>query len=61
MKYTKTGGVEIFMAQPGVLCIRDTGVGIRPEDLPLSLIHIYIRPAHLAEALRYRAQNVGEE
>ena len=34
VKYTKTGGVEIFMAQPGVLCIRDTGVGIRPEDLP---------------------------
>ena len=22
------------MAQPGVLCIRDSGVGIRPEDLP---------------------------
>lgn len=34
VKYTKTGGVEIFMAQPGVLCIRDSGVGIRPEDLP---------------------------
>lgn len=34
LKYTKTGSVKIYMAQPKTLCIRDTGIGIAPEDLP---------------------------
>lgn len=36
LKYTKRGGIEIKLEQPGkpVLLIRDTGIGIAPEDLP---------------------------
>ncbi len=34
LKYTKAGSVRIYMAQPKTLCIRDTGIGIAPEDLP---------------------------
>lgn len=34
LKYTKQGGVTIFMDQNDVLYIRDTGIGIQPEDLP---------------------------
>lgn len=34
LKYTCTGGVTICMEPGQVLCIRDTGIGIAPEDLP---------------------------
>lgn len=36
LKYTKSGGVEIKLEEPGkpVLLIRDSGIGIAPEDLP---------------------------
>lgn len=36
LKYTKTGGIRIYMSEsrPSTLVIEDTGVGIRPEDLP---------------------------
>lgn len=34
LKYTQTGGVEIFMENPAILCIRDSGIGIASEDLP---------------------------
>lgn len=35
LKYTKKGGsVTIAMEEPGILVIRDTGIGIAPEDLP---------------------------
>lgn len=36
LKYTKHGGIEIRLEQPdeSVLLIRDTGIGIAPEDLP---------------------------
>lgn len=39
LKYTKHGGITIELEQPGepdkpVLLIRDTGIGIAPEDLP---------------------------
>lgn len=34
LKYTPTGSVSIAMAPEKTLCIRDTGVGIAPEDLP---------------------------
>ncbi len=33
-KYTKTGGVTVFEEEDGTLCVADTGIGIRPEDLP---------------------------
>lgn len=34
VKYTQTGNVTIFIEEPEVLVIRDTGTGIAPEDLP---------------------------
>ena len=34
LKYTMTGTVSIYMEEPHILCIRDTGIGIAPEDLP---------------------------
>ncbi|MGI5959518.1 MAG: sensor histidine kinase [Massiliimalia sp.] len=35
VKYTPSGGcITIDLEQPQVLCIRDNGIGIAPEDLP---------------------------
>lgn len=34
VKYTSEGCVRIYMSEPGILCIEDTGVGISEEDLP---------------------------
>ena len=34
VKYTSEGSVRIYMYEPGILCIEDTGVGISEEDLP---------------------------
>ena len=34
LKYTKSGSISITLEQPNVLCIKDTGIGIAPEDLP---------------------------
>lgn len=34
LKYTRTGGIHIYMQPPKTLCIEDTGIGIAPEDLP---------------------------
>ncbi len=34
VKYTSEGSVRIYMDEPGVLCIEDTGIGISAEDLP---------------------------
>lgn len=34
LKYTKEGSVTIAMEESKTLCIRDTGIGISPEDLP---------------------------
>ena len=34
LKYTLQGSVSIYMEPEGVLCIRDTGICIAPEDLP---------------------------
>lgn len=36
LKYTKTGGIHIYLSEsrPHTLVIRDSGTGIRPEDLP---------------------------
>ena len=34
LKYTPSGTITIDMEPPQALCIRDTGIGIAPEDLP---------------------------
>ena len=34
LKYTMSGSISIFVEEPVTLCIRDTGIGIAPEDLP---------------------------
>lgn len=34
LKYTKKGTIEILLEEPLTLCIRDSGMGIAPEDLP---------------------------
>lgn len=34
LKYTRSGSVTICLAAPEILSIRDTGLGIAPEDLP---------------------------
>ena len=34
VKYTSEGGVRIYMDEPGLLVIEDTGIGISAEDLP---------------------------
>ena len=34
LKYTPEGTVSVYLEEPAVLCVRDTGVGIAPEDLP---------------------------
>lgn len=33
LKYTPSGGIRVYM-QSGMLVIEDSGIGIRPEDLP---------------------------
>lgn len=34
VKYTSEGTIHIYMEDPGILCIEDTGIGISEEDLP---------------------------
>lgn len=34
LKYTPKGTISIYMEEPKILCIKDTGIGIAPEDLP---------------------------
>lgn len=34
LKYTPTGSITISLENEKTLCIRDTGIGIAPEDLP---------------------------
>lgn len=34
LKYTESGEISIFLESPKTLCVRDTGIGIAPEDLP---------------------------
>ena len=34
VKYTTEGSVRIYMNEPRILCIEDTGIGISAEDLP---------------------------
>lgn len=34
LKYTPEGTISIWVEPPATLCVRDTGIGIAPEDLP---------------------------
>ncbi len=34
LKYTQTGSIKIYCPHDQTLCIRDTGIGIKPEDIP---------------------------
>ncbi|MCR4771165.1 MAG: sensor histidine kinase [Oscillospiraceae bacterium] len=34
LKYTRSGSVSVYLEEPATLCVRDTGIGIAPEDLP---------------------------
>lgn len=34
LKYTDYGTIQICLEAPKILCLRDTGIGIAPEDLP---------------------------
>ena len=34
LKYTPSGSITISLKAPKTLCVRDTGIGIAPEDLP---------------------------
>ncbi len=34
LKYTQSGYVSVLAESPKTLCIRDTGIGIAPEDIP---------------------------
>ena len=34
LKYTPKGSISIYVEASGWLCVRDTGIGISPEDLP---------------------------
>lgn len=34
LKYTRSGSITIALEAGNVLCVRDTGIGIAPEDLP---------------------------
>lgn len=34
LKYTPVGTISITLEAPKTLCVRDTGIGIAPEDLP---------------------------
>lgn len=34
VKYTNSGSVSVYFEEPLTLCVKDTGIGISPEDLP---------------------------
>lgn len=34
LKYTKNGSIKIFFPNDNILCIEDTGIGIKAEDIP---------------------------
>lgn len=34
LKYTPEGMISVYLEAPLTLCVRDTGIGIAPEDLP---------------------------
>ena len=35
LKYTQSGGIAVYLSEGHILCIKDSGIGMAPEDLPL--------------------------
>ena len=56
LKYTPEGTVTIYLEAPAMLCIRDTGIGIAPEDLPRVFDRNY---TGLAGRMDRRASGIG--
>ena len=56
LKYTPSGSVSISMEDPATLVIRDTGIGIPPEDLPRVFERNYTGLAGRADT---RASGIG--
>lgn len=56
LKYTPSGTISVYMESPGVLAIRDTGIGIAPEDLPRVFEQSYTGLAGRADR---RASGIG--
>ena len=56
LKYTPEGTVSVYMESPSVLCVRDTGIGIAPEDLPRVFDRNY---TGLAGRMDKRASGIG--
>lgn len=56
LKYTPSGTISVYTEEPAVLCIRDTGIGIPPEDLPRIFERSYTGLAGRADK---RASGIG--
>ena len=56
LKYTPSGSVSISMEDPATLVVRDTGIGIPPEDLPRVFERNYTGLAGRADT---RASGIG--
>lgn len=56
LKYTPEGTISVYMEPDGVLCVRDTGIGIAPEDLPRVFERSY---TGLAGRTDRRASGIG--
>ena len=56
LKYTPEGTISVYMESPSVLCVRDTGIGIAPEDLPRVFDRNY---TGLAGRMDKRASGIG--
>ncbi len=56
LKYTPEGTISVYMEAPCTLCVRDTGIGIAPEDLPRVFEQSYTGPAGRADR---RASGLG--
>ena len=56
LKYTPEGTISVYLEAPCTLCVRDTGIGIAPEDLPRVFEQSYTGFAGRADR---RASGIG--
>ena len=56
LKYTPEGTISVYLEAPLTLCVRDTGIGIAPEDLPRVFEQSY---TGLAGRTDRRASGIG--
>ena len=56
LKYTPAGAISVYLEPPCALCVRDTGIGIAPEDLPRVFEQSYTGLAGRADR---RASGIG--